>query len=262
MDAFVWMGGAGLAAVLGGAVVLHLLGMMKLAGALCRAPGLDVVVTWFTVLPWLVGAVVFGWWGFLGGLLGQIVGMTLWCWGHELVHLRSKKGPRIVKVLNAMVGRWRNHAALWVTTVAVPVFWLVRVAELVAYPWLVILVKFPKYKQGEWINVSRQKFDGLVGHDLIWCLYCDWMTGVWSLGTEMLRNVESFWCPIRFSDTNKCANCSIDFPDVMGGWVDSDKSMTEVVKVLEEKYGKEGANAWFGHPGRVVRVTVEGEARD
>ena len=37
----------------------------------------------------------------------------------------------------------------------------------------------------------------VIGHALIWCLYCDWMTGVWSLGTEMLRNVESFWYPIR-----------------------------------------------------------------
>ena len=35
------------------------------------------------------------------------------------------------------------------------------------------------YKQAEWVNVSRTKFDGLVGHDLIWCLYCDWR---WSDG--------------------------------------------------------------------------------
>ena len=47
------------------------------------------------------------------------------------------------------------------------------------------------------------KVEGLVGHDRIWCLYCDWMTGVWSLGTEMLRNVESFWCPLRFSSDAK-----------------------------------------------------------
>jgi hypothetical protein len=33
--------------------------------------------------------------------------------------------------------------------------------------------------------------------------------------------------------------------------------MGDVVRVLEEKYEKGGANAWFGHPGR-VELTVEG----
>ncbi len=257
--------GITVAGVLGGAVLLHGVGRVGggLAAACCRAPGLDVIVTWFTVLPWLLGAVFFGWWGVLGGILGQVVGLTVWGWGHELSRRGTRKGPRIVKVLNALVGRLRNHAALWVTTLAVPVFWMVRVAELVAYPPLVWLVRFPRYKQGEWINVSRQKFSGLVGHDLVWCLYCDWMTGVWSLGTEMLRNVESFWCPIRFSDTNKCANCSIDFPDVFGGWVPADGDMKDVVKVLEEKYVGAERYSWFGHPDRAapVDVTVEGARR-
>jgi hypothetical protein len=91
------------------------------------------------------------------------------------------------------------------------------------------------------------------------------MTGVWSLGTEMLRNVESFWCPIRFSDTNKCANCSIDFPDVFGGWVPADGEMKDVVKVLEAQYVGKERYSWFGHPGRgaggPVDVTVEGAPR-
>src|SRR5207249_402395 len=112
-------------------------------------------------------------------------------------------GPRIVKFLNGAVGRWRNHGALLVTLVAAPGFWLVRIHEVILYPFLIWFLNFPRYREAEWINVSRQKFDGLVGHDLIWCLYCDWMTGVYSLGAEMLRNVESFWCPIRFYEGKK-----------------------------------------------------------
>jgi hypothetical protein len=106
--------------------------------------------------------------------------------------------------------------------------------------------------------VSRQKFGGLVGHDLIWCLYCDWMTGVYSLGAEMLRNVESFWCPIRFYDGKKCENCKVDFPDLDGGWVRADGSMSEVAGVLEEKYGS-GRREWFGHPARTTPLTVSAQ---
>lgn len=263
MEPMLWVLSATVAGILAGAIALHAVGKVggRIAAACCRAPTLDLIVTWFTVLPWLLGAIFCGWWGVLGGVLGQVVGLTLWAWGHEFARRGTRKGPRIVKVLNALVGRPRNHAALWVTTLAVPVFWMVRLAELIAYPPLIWLVRFPRYKQGEWINVSRQKFDGLAGHDLVWCLYCDWMTGVWSLGTEMLRNVESFWCPIRFSDTNKCANCSIDFPDVFNGWVEPDKSMADVVKVLEDKYQNQARNAWFGHPDRTVDLTVEGAPR-
>lgn len=120
-----------------------------------------------------------------------------------------------------------------------------------AYPPLTRLVGLPKYQAAEWINVSRHKFDGLVGHDRIWCLYCDWMTGVWSLGTEMLRNVESLWCPIRFSCPQKCANCSIDFPDVNNGWVAADATMKDVTDLLEEKYtSTPEPQPWFGHPSR------------
>ncbi|MBL4810212.1 MAG: hypothetical protein JKY43_09195 [Phycisphaerales bacterium] len=274
---FLTMVGIGFVAVAGGAVVLHVVAKMGGFGKgvmefLRKAPGLDLVVAWFTIGPAVGGLIVFGWRGLLGGIVGQMIGLTVWGWGHEFVHRKAVKGPRIVKVLNRLVGRWRNHGALWVSALAVPLFWAVRIGELVIYPLLIWLLRFPKHKQGEWINVSRHKFDGLVGHDLIWCLYCDWMTGVWSLGSEMLRNVESFWCPIRFSDTNKCANCSVDFPDIWR-WVADDGKMEDVVELLEEKYGigKDGGdagerpdrNSWFGHKDRGGRVelTVEGEKR-
>lgn len=111
------------------------------------------------------------------------------------------------------------------------------------------MLDFPNYKHHEWVNVSRQKFQGLIGKDLIWCLYCDWMTGVYSLGAEMLRNVESFWCPIRFYDGKKCDNCKLDFPDIENGWIAADGTMDDVEELLKEKYGEE-QRSWFNHPDR------------
>jgi hypothetical protein len=82
------------------------------------------------------------------------------------------------------------------------------------------------------------------------------MTGVWSLGSEMLRNVESFWCPIKFASGAKCQNCKLDFPDVVNGWVPASGTMMEVTELLKEKYGGRKDMPWFGHP---VRITVGGE---
>jgi len=71
----------------------------------------------------------------------------------------------------------------------------------------------------------------------------------------MLRNVESFWCPIRFDHSKKCENCAIDFPDLDGGWVDANSDMAEVAQVLEKAHTG-STHAWFGHP---VRITVRGK---
>ena len=233
-----WM----VAALLAGAGFLHL--VPKLGGAgrrltawLAIAPGLDLVVTYFTAAPLIVGPLLAGWIGLAAAICSQVLAVMIWTFLHGLAHPAARKGPRIIKVLNRLVGSWRNFAAVWVTAAVVPIFWLIRVAELLVWPCLVHLIRFPRYNHGEWVRVSRHKFDNLVGHDLIWCLYCDWMTGVWSLASEMLRNVESFWCPIRFDLDKKCDNCKHDFPDVFNGWVDSDSDMSEVTKVLEEQYG-------------------------
>jgi hypothetical protein len=228
---------------------------------LTRAPGLDIVVTTFTIVPMIVGASVGGWLGFLGALLGQYVALGLWTIAHELAHPEHRNGPRIVKINNKLVGWPRNIAALLVNSGAVPIFFFIRCGEVLLYPWLVWLVKFPPYRQSEWVQVSRQKYTGLVGHDRIWCLYCDWMTGVWSLGGEMLRNVESFWCPIRFRSDLKCDHCHNDYPDINNGWVDAGGDMKAVTDKLEEKYitDQPKHNAWFGHP---VRLTVKGKNVD
>ena len=261
LAAFFAVTGGTTVAILAGAGFLHLVPKLGrwgqgLSAALCHAPGLDVVVTYFTVAPLFVGPMIAGWMGLLGGVAGQVAGMLIWQWCHELVHRDATRGPRIVKVLNRLFGRWRNHAALWLTAIVTPCFWLVRMAEVFIYPPITWLVGFPKYRSADWVRVSRHKFTGLVGHDLIWCLYCDWMTGVWSLGTEILRNVESFWCPIRFDSEKKCANCAIDFPDVNNGWVPANATIADAAGVVEAKFSG-GQNGWFGHP---ARLTISGKA--
>jgi hypothetical protein len=241
--------------------LLHLIPRLGSSGKsfstwLCHAPGLDIVVGYFTAAPLVIGPILAGWVGLAAAICAQILAVMIWTTLHGLSHPEARKGPRIITFLNTLVGPWRNFLAVWVTALAVPVFICVRVAELVVYPWLIWLIRFPRYSQREWVQVSRHKFKHLVGHDLIWCLYCDWMTGVWSLGSEMLRNVESFWCPIRFDNEKKCDNCHHDFPDVLDGWVKSDADMKAVTDILKKQYGNVAINSWFGHP---ARLTVEGE---
>jgi hypothetical protein len=178
---------------------------------------------------------------------------ALWIWIilHELTHREQWQRAKIHRTMSKIVGTWQNHLAVWITALAIPIFWFVRFAEVIVYPPLTQLIKLPKYEARDWVNVSRQKFDGLVGYDLIWCLYCDWMTGVWSLGTEMLRNVESFWCPIRFYSAKKCENCQIDFPDVANGWVAANETIEDVTQLLATKYQTDREEqAWFGHSCR------------
>lgn len=267
-----WLFAGTLAALLVTAGTLHLLpriGGAAITAALARAPGLDLLVFWLTMGPWVAALVVAG----VNNMsllvtltclatviLAQYVALTVWIRLHQLAHREVMRGPTLAKSLNRAVGSWRNYAAVYWTALAVPVFNIVRIAEYAVYPVLIALIGLPRYNQAEWVNVSRHKFEGLVGGDRIWCLYCDWMTGIWSLGSEMLRNIESFWCPIRFGGQAKCDNCQIDFPDVTSTWVPADASVVEVAALLDEKYpGPNGVNAWFGHP---VRLTVRGAAPD
>jgi hypothetical protein len=252
-----WITSAAVVLLAAALSIIPRLGMIgwHVSAMLCKAPLLDLIVACFTWIPWLVAAKAAGWAGFAGAIIGQFIALGIWCTGHELVFREAARGPRIVKLHARIVGRWQNHMALWVTLIALPIFWSIRIMQMTLWWTLPLLLKFPSYKQSEWINVSRHKFDGLVGHDLIWCLYCDWMTGVYSMGAEMLRNVESFWCPIRFYEGKKCANCAVDFPDIDNGWVAPDKSMADVVAKMEEMYSG-GRREWFGHP---ARLTVKGQ---
>jgi hypothetical protein len=242
--------------LLAAAGLLHLNPYLGQAGkqfseACCRAPLLDLIVGYFTIVPWIVGPVIAGWFGLLSAILAQMATLLIWQSLHEALHRDVARGPRIIKVLNENFGAFRNLTALYLTGFALPIFCLIRIAQVVVYPNLVRLVRFPSYEAADWINVSRQKFQGLVGHDLIWCLYCDWMTGVYALGAEMLRNVESFWCPIRFACEKKCANCARDFPDVNDGWVPASGNMTDVTVTLKRMYPTtRHVQPWFGHPLR------------
>jgi hypothetical protein len=229
---------------------------IKIVDFCIKAPGLDLVLSLFTWFPWLIFYSDYGWHGFIACVLGQVAALYIWITLHERVHHEVLAGPRIVKTHNRLVGQWQNHVALWVSVIALPGFLFIRLMEVTVYLALVALLRFPKYDQSKWVNISRQKFTGLIGHDLIWCLYCDWMTGVYSLGAEMLRNVESFWCPIRFYDGKKCDNCKLDFPDIDGGWVPANGTLQQVTDKLETMYSGEGDRAWFGHP---VRLTVKGK---
>ena len=229
----------------------------RIGDALCRAPLLDVLVAVMTILPAATGFMVASWPGFAGAIAGQLAAIPVWIMVHENIIRRGTPGSRLVKAQNAVVGRWRNHAALWFSVLAVPVFWTLRLGEILLYPPLRWLLGFPKYRQGDWVNVSRHKFEGLIGHDLIWCLYCDWMTGIYSLAGEMLRNVESFWCPIRFYDGKKCENCRIDFPDI-DRWAVPDGTLDPVVSIFREQYNS-GHRGWFGSE---ARLTIHGIPAD
>ena len=232
-------------------VIMPRLGKLgkTISEAFTRAPWLDLIILMLLPIPWLIGSLVAGWWGLAATIVGQITAMQLWIFFHESTHRSATGGSRIVRFLNQEIGWWRNHLGLWISTLALPMFLMIRLAETLTYPFFIWIVGFPKYNHGDWVNVSRQKFDGLVGHDLLWCWYCDWMTGVYSLGAEMLRNVESFWCPIRFYDDKKCENCKLDFPDLENGWVAADRNMDDVVELMEEKYEGQ-THSWFGHPER------------
>lgn len=222
----------------------------QIADFCCYAPGIDLALAYFMLLPVAIGSLVSGWGGVGISILAELTVLWIWILAHEFAHRNSKQKGQIFLTLSSIVGKWRNHLAVWITALAIPLFWVVRFTEVIVYPPLTWLVGLPKYETKDWVNVSRHKFVGLVGYDLIWCLYCDWMTGVWSLGTEMLRNVESFWCPIRFYDNKKCANCKQDFPDIERGWVAAEGTVEDVADLLRKKYDGKHDSAWFGHPDR------------
>jgi len=220
--------------------------------AVAEAPLLDVVVSALTWLPWVAAGWLAGWKGVAGCFLGQFLALQAFCILHE--RMRKRSGRVLCGEINRLVGPASNHFGLWATVPALPAFIMIRVAELVFYPMLVWTLRFPRYRQADWVNVSRQKFEGLIGHDLVWCLYCDWMTGVYSLGGEMLRNVESFWCPIRFYSNKKCENCRTHFPDV-DEWVPPEGNIQDARAKWREKYrNRKGApRSWFGHPERKAK---------
>ena len=212
-----------------------------------RAPVLDFFISLFTWMPWAAGYLLGAWTGVLAALLGQFLALHFFCILDRLV--RGKKGRTLTDAQNKLLGPLRNQIALWATTPAVLLFVLTRLIEMLVYPIVARLAKLPTYRQGDWVNLSRHKYDGLIGYDLLWCWYCDWMTGLWALGSEMLRNIESFWCPIQFKSDVKNHNASLDFPDV-AAWSPKDGTIDDAVRAFEEHYDGKRKNSWWGHPDR------------
>jgi hypothetical protein len=214
---------------------------------IAQAPLLDLFVSLFTWAPWVAGALLHGWPGVAAAVVAQLLFLHFFCIVHRL--LRGKKGRTLTDAQGRILGPFRNQLCLMVQTPAVLVFVQVRLAEILLYPAIAWLGKLPTYNTAEWVNLSRHKYDGLIGYDLLWCWYCDWMTGAWALGSEMLRNIESFWCPIRFLDPKKNANASTDFPDV-AKWAPPEGSMEDAVRAFEAHYDGKRKNSWWGHPDR------------
>ena len=219
--------------------------LSRLGDAVTRAPLLDLVVSMFTWVPWIV-SFVFGSWTALGiCIVTQILSIEIFSLTHATLHRR--KGPTIRQALNRVVGPLRNHSGLLVTLMILPILWIIRLGQVTVYPLQVWGLGFPWYTHSKWVNVNRQKFEGLVGHDLIWCLYCEWVLSIYSLGAEMIRNNESWWCPIQFHDSEKCRNCVQDFPDI-ATWTQATGSMQDVHDLLTSRYcPKKKPRAWTGY---------------
>ncbi|MEI6082298.1 MAG: hypothetical protein WCR44_07715 [Verrucomicrobiota bacterium] len=233
--------------IFGGLIIAALLTRLAyaLTERIAQAPWLDLFVSLFTWIPWVAGAKLDGWIGVAEAVIVQLLFLNVFCLTHRL--LRGRKGRTLTDAQGRVLGPFRNQLCLMVQTPAILVFAQIRMAEILLYPAIAWLGKLPTYRSSEWVNLSRHKYDGLIGYDLLW--YCDWMTGIWALGSEMLRNIESFWCPIRFRDPVKNRNISTDFPDV-ARWVSADGTMEDVVRAFESHYDGKRKNSWWGHPDR------------
>ncbi|MBF2057430.1 MAG: hypothetical protein IGQ45_09450 [Cyanobacterium sp. T60_A2020_053] len=109
------------------------------------------------LLPLVIGVIFQGWWGIAIALLAELSALWVWIILHELTHQVETK-QKIHPTLSRAVGAWRNHLAVWITALAIPIFWFIRFGEWIVYPPLTWLIKLPKYDAKDWVNVSRQKF--------------------------------------------------------------------------------------------------------
>lgn len=201
--------------------------------------GVDAVLAIFTLGPFALALSLpqtraGGWlaWLIVPGAtaLGYLL---LWCVLDELI--RGKHGVFSIRKRWIRSDGWLRYALGWSILLAVPVFWTVRIAEIIVYPALNIAWGLPKLRTRDYIALSRHKTQGLVGADYIFCLYCEWMTGLWSLGTEMLRNLESMWCPLRFGRADQCDRCTAVFPDI-AEWADPAEGMAGVERFFDLYY--------------------------
>ncbi len=197
--------------------------------------GVDAAIGAFTLGPiaacLLIPATRAGGWAawLAAPTAASILYLAIWCVADELVR-GERGGFRIRRYWIRRDGVLR-YAIGWTILLAVPVFWAVRLAQVVVYPALNVAWGLPRLRARDYIALSRHKTAGLVGADYVFCLYCEWMTGLWSLGTEMLRHLESMWCPLRFGRAEQCERCTAVFPDI-AAWAPADGGMAGVEKFL------------------------------
>src|SRR2546428_8501752 len=106
-----------LVGIAGFAGLLHLIPRLGAAGTrvsawLCRAPGLDLVVSLFTWVPPTVLGILYGWRGVAGAVLRQGLGVPGWVFAHELGQPPYRNRPRLVTLLQPTLRRVHNHLAL------------------------------------------------------------------------------------------------------------------------------------------------------
>src|SRR5687768_9585410 len=106
-------------ALLLGAAVLHAVprlgsGGRRLANWWCAGLPLDLLVTYFTALPLIIGPVVGGWGGLIGAVLGQLTALLGWTLAHEIAHRDVWRRPRIITATNRIAGTGNNlFAVFW-----------------------------------------------------------------------------------------------------------------------------------------------------
>lgn len=118
--------------------------------ACTKTPMLDWLLSFIILVPWLIGGLTVRWEGIVASLLAQVLAMQLWIFYHEFLNRNVAPGSRIARFHSQRIGWWRNHLALWVTSIIVPVFFLIRFSEVFVYPMLIWLLGFPKYKHSDW----------------------------------------------------------------------------------------------------------------
>lgn len=211
----------------------------RLKDRLLTGFGVDAAIGAFTLGPIAAGLAIpavraGGWPAWLAAPIGaSILYLVGWCLADELI--RGERGGFRIRRYWTRRDGWVRYTLGWTILLAVPVFWAVRVAQIVVYPVLNIAWGLPRLRTRDYIALSRHKTQGLVGADYIFCLYCEWMTGVWSLGTEMLRHLESMWCPLRFGRADQCERCTAVFPDI-AAWAPADGGMPGVERFLTLHY--------------------------
>src|SRR2546425_5838589 len=89
--------------------LLHLIPRLGAAGTrigawVCRAPGLDLVVSLVTWIPPTVLGILLGWRGVVGAIIGQVLGMLVWMFAHDLAN-PNRDGPRTVTSPNRTADR-------------------------------------------------------------------------------------------------------------------------------------------------------------